>query len=116
MKFKIDTLNGFQIMPTEHLRDKNLSIKAKGLLCIMFSLPNNWDYSMKGLCKITNTGITAIRNIIGELELNGYLTREQIRENGKFEYIYHIYFSPKKVNPMKNCTGLKRFQTYINKK
>lgn len=114
MKFKIETLNGYQIMPTEHLRDKRLSLKAKGLLSVMYSLPNDWDYSINGLCAISNTGITAIRSIIAEIEINGYLTREQVRNKGKFEYIYHIYFKPKKVNPTRNCTSLRRFKTALN--
>ena len=115
MKFRIETLNGYQIMPTEHLRDKNLSLKAKGLLSIMYSLPEDWDYSMKGLSTITNTGITQLRSTIAELELKGYLTREQNRnEKGEWEYIYHVHFKKRKVS-YKNCTGLRRFQTALNK-
>ena len=115
MKFIIEQLDGYQIMPTEHLRNKKLSLKAKGLLCIMYSLPNDWDYSMNGLCKITNTGITAMRNIMTELELNGYLERIQQKNNkGQFEYNYKIYLKARKVE-IKNCTSLRRFQTALNK-
>lgn len=116
MKFIIDTLEGYQIMPTEHLRNQNLSLQAKGLLSIMYSLPNNWDYSIKGLCKITNTGITKIRSTLAEIELNGYMKREQRKnEKGKFEYIYHIYFKKKAVKPTEDCLSLKRFKTALNK-
>jgi predicted transcriptional regulator len=116
MKFIIETLNGYQIMPTEHLRNKELSLKAKGLLSIMYSLPNDWDYSMNGLCIITNTGITAIRNIIAELELKGYLLREQKKnEKGQFEYIYRVFFKKRTVKPTKEVLSLKRFKTALNK-
>ena len=117
MKFIIEKLEGYQIMPTEHLQNKKLSLKAKGLLSVMYSLPNDWDYSVNGLCKITNTGITAIRNIIAELEINGYLVREQTKnEKGQFEYIYHIYFKSRKIKPTENCTSLRRFKTAISKR
>lgn len=116
MKFIIEQLDGYQIMPTEHLRNKNLSLKAKGLLCIMYSLPNDWDYSMNGLCQITNTGITAMRNIMTELELNGYLERiQQKNEKGQFEYNYIIHLKKRKVK-LENCTSLRRFKTMLNKK
>lgn len=81
----------------------------------MYSLPNEWDYSVNGLCVITNTGITAIRNILAELELQGYLERSQQKNSkGQFEYLYKIYLKSRKVNPM-NCTKLKRFKTALNK-
>ena len=117
MKFKIETLNGYQIMPTEFLRDKELSLKAKGLLATCYSLPNEWDYSMRGLCTITNTGITAIRNIIAELELKGYLIRRQTKNlKGKYEYEYYVLIKPKKPkNVTESCLKLKRFKTYLKK-
>lgn len=116
MKFIIDTLKGYQIMPTEHLQNRDLSLKAKGLLSVMYSLPNDWDYSINGLCKITGTGITAIRNIIEELEINGYLFREQTKNHlGQFEYVYHIFFEKRKTKPTKDCLSLRRFKTTLNK-
>lgn len=116
MKFKIETLESYTVMPNKHLRDKNLSLKAKGLLCTMYCLPNEWDYSMNGLVKITNTGITAIRSTIAELEINGYITRQQQRnEKGQYEYIYIVHINKKRVAPTKNCTSLRRFQNYLKK-
>lgn len=110
MKFQIEKLDGYQIMPNEHLRNKELSLKAKGLLSIMYALPNDWDYTVNGLCKITNTGITAIRNILSEIELKGYLWREETHnEKGQFEYIYHIYHKKRK-QPLTNVTSLRRFK------
>lgn len=114
MKFNIEKLENFTVMPTCHLQDKNLSLKAKGLLSTFYYLPNNWDYNINGLCKYTNTGITAIRNILSELELRGYLWREQVRdENGKYCFIYHIYFKKRKVKPIEDCLSLKRFKTAL---
>lgn len=115
MKFKIESLDSFTVMPNSHLMDKNLSLKAKGLLSTMYSLPNTWDYSINGLCTITNTGITAIRNIIAELEIKGYLTRKQQRnDKGQWEYWYIVHIKKRKVNPIENCTSLRRFKTALN--
>ena len=109
MKFNIEKLENYTIMPTNHLQDKKLSLKAKGLLSTFYYLPNNWNYNINGLCQYTNTGITAIRNILAELEIKGYLKREQIRdENGKYDYIYHIYFKKQKVKITEDCLSLKR--------
>lgn len=116
MRFKIEQLKHYSIMPNSHLRDKNLSLKAKGLLSIFFSLPDDWDYSMNGLIKITGTKITTLRSTIAELELKGYIKRMQKRnEKGQFEYIYVVPIEPYKGTP-KNCTSLKRFaqQKHIN--
>ena len=116
MKFEIEKLEHFVVIPNDHLMDKNLTLKAKGLLSTMYSLPNDWDYSIQGLCRITNTGITAIRNIIAELELRGYLTRKQTRNTkGQWEYTYIVRI--KKINTSyKNCLSLKRFKTANNLK
>ena len=114
MKFNIEKLDGFQIIPTNYLKD-TISLKAKGLLTIFYSLPNDWDYTVKGLCKITNTGITAIRNILAELEINGYLTREQTKNyKGQFEYNYKIFIKKQKVEIIQNTTRLRRLKTYLN--
>lgn len=116
MKFKIETLSSYTVMPNTFLDDKRISLKAKGLLATFYRLPNDWDYSVNGLCKITNTGITAIRNILAELELYGYLIRKQERTiKGTFEYIYYIFLEPKKVSPM-NCTSLRKTKQYLDRK
>ena len=66
-------------MSNYHLRDRNLTLKTKGLLSIMLSLPEDWDYSIKGLVSICKENETAVRSALKELETNGYLTREKIR-------------------------------------
>lgn len=116
MKFKIETLPSYTVMPNVFIDDARISLKAKGLLATFYRLPNNWDYSMNGLCKVTNTGITAIRNILAELELYGYLIRNKERKNdGTFEWIYHIFINPRNVSPM-NCTSLRKSKEYLDRK
>ena len=100
---------GFSIISNNVFRDRNLSLRAKGLLCTMLSLPDNWDYSIAGLLKIINpidaNGKTtpihgqskdALYAILAELENHGYLLREQGRkQNGRLgRTIYHIYDAP----------------------
>lgn len=95
--FKIEKTKDFTIMSNYHLKDRNLSYKAKGLLSFMLSLPENWDYSLKGLCSISKESKDAIRSTLNELKLNFYLKIEPSRaENGKFEYNYLIYEKPYK--------------------
>ena len=85
----------YTVMSNYHLRDKELSLKAKGLLSFMLSLPNEWDYSVNGLTKVCKEGISAIRAILKELETCGYLQRMRVRDNeGKFGYVYNIYEEP----------------------
>jgi hypothetical protein len=62
--FKIEKNKNYTVMSNHHLRDKNLSYKAKGLLSFMLSLPEDWDYSMNGLESISKESIKAIRNIL----------------------------------------------------
>lgn len=66
-------------MSNYHLRGKNLSYKAKGLLSLMLSLPEDWDYSINGLVSISKEGVKAIRNILQELQRYGYLVIEKTK-------------------------------------
>ena len=68
--FKIEKTKDFTIMSNFHLRDRNLSFKAKGLLSFMLSLPPDWDYSLKGLCAISKENRDAIRSTLKELQYN----------------------------------------------
>jgi len=93
--FKIEKTKDYTIMSNYHLRDRNLSFKAKGLLSFMLSLPDDWDYSINGLVAISKEGVKAIRNILQELQNFGYLVIEKKQnEIGQFEYEYIIYESP----------------------
>lgn len=89
---KISKNKNYTTISNFHLQDSNLSLKAKGLLTLMLSLPENWDYSVKGLEKICIETKNTINNILKELETNGYLTRKMIFNNGKIsDWEYTIY-------------------------
>ena len=91
----------FSVMSNYHLRDMSLSLKAKGLLSLMLSLPENWDYTMKGLARICKDGIDSISGGIRELEAHGYLIRSRVRSaNGQLGSIeYTILEQPKAPSP-----------------
>ena len=93
--FRINKNTNYTVMSNYHLKDKNLSLKAKGLLSLMLSLPENWDYSINGLVSICKENIKAIRSGLVELETYDYLSRNRIqRDGGKFDYEYLIYEQP----------------------
>ena len=93
--FKIEKNKDFTVMSNYHLRDRNLCYKAKGLLSFMLSLPEDWDYSLKGLCAISKENKDAIRSTLKELQEYHYLEIEKVRGNkGYFEYNYLIYEKP----------------------
>lgn len=94
--FRIEKTKGYTIMSNHHLRNKELSLKAKGLLSQMLSLPDDWDYTLAGLSHINKESIDAIRTAIWELEREGYITRKQGRdEKGKMTAIeYTIFETP----------------------
>ena len=95
--FRIEKTRDYTVMSNYHLRDKSLSLKAKGLLSLMLSLPEDWDYTMKGLARICKDGIDSISGGIRELEAHGYLVRARVRnENGQLGSIeYTILEQPK---------------------
>lgn len=108
--FRVEKTKDFTIMSNHHLRNVALSLKAKGLLSLMLSLPENWDYTTKGLARICKDGVDSIGAAIKELEKHGYLTRQRIRDShgrlGDIEYTIHEQpiatpapFSPKRENP-----------------
>ncbi len=99
--FRIEKTRDYTVMSNYHLRDMSLSLKAKGLLSLMLSLPENWDYTMKGLARICKDGIDSISGGIRELEAHGYLVRARIRgANGQLGSIeYTILEQPKTPSP-----------------
>ena len=94
--FRIEKNKNYTVMSNHHLRNKELSLKAKGLLSQMLSLPENWDYTLAGLSRINKESIGAIRTAVWELEKAGYITRRQGRDSkGKMTSIeYTIYEEP----------------------
>ncbi|MCX4364413.1 MAG: hypothetical protein OSJ70_01380 [Bacilli bacterium] len=96
MVFKVEKIKDFTVMSNYHLRDKNLSYKAKGLLSYMLSLPEDWDYSLNGLVSCSKENIKAIKSILNELKKYEYVEINQGRKaNGHFEYEYIIREVPK---------------------
>lgn len=81
-------------------KDKTLSMKAKGLLCQMLSLPDNWNYSIAGLVTLVNDGESAVRSALKELEDAGYFRREQVRKDGKIAKIEYV------ISEVKNSENL----------
>ena len=77
--FRIEKARDYTVMSNYHLRDRSLSLKAKGLLSLMLSLPEDWDYTMKGLARICKGGIDSSSGGIRELEAHGYLVRQRER-------------------------------------
>ena len=94
--FRVERNTGYTVMSNHHLRNKELSLKAKGLLSQMLSLPEDWDYTLAGLSYINREKIDAIREAVRELERAGYITRRQGRDDkGKMTAIeYTIYEQP----------------------
>lgn len=104
--FRVEKTKDFTVMSNYHLRDKNLSLKAKGLLSQMLSLPEEWDYTLAGLACINKESKDAIRSAVNELEQAGYTTRRQTTtEGGRFgcnEYLIRerpVLPSPLPENP-----------------
>ena len=99
--FRIEKTRDYTVMSNYHLRDRSLSLKAKGLLSLMLSLPEDWDYTMKGLARICKGGIDSSSGGIRELEAHGYLVRARVRnENGQLGSIeYTILEQPEAPSP-----------------
>ncbi|MGN0533007.1 MAG: helix-turn-helix domain-containing protein, partial [Eubacterium sp.] len=97
---RVEKSNNYTVMSNYHLKEKEMSLKAKGLLSLMLSLPDDWDYSISGLESIIKENATTIRNVLGELEMFGYLMRERIQNGkGQFEYLYTVYEKPHTEKP-----------------
>lgn len=99
--FRIEKTRDYTVMANHHLRNTKLSLKAKGLLSLMLSLPEDWDYTTKGLAKICKDGVDSICSTVNELEEHGYVIRERIRNaKGQLTDIqYTILEQPKPSQP-----------------
>ena len=78
--FRVERNRGYTVMSNHHLRNRGLTLKAKGLLSQMLSLPDNWDYTLAGLSHINREKIDAIREAVRELEKAGYIVRSRERD------------------------------------
>ena len=92
---RVNKNKDYTTMSNYHFRDKELSLRAKGLLSQMLSLPEDWDYSIEGLASLNKEGVKAIRSTLQELEDRGYLIRTRVNdEKGHFAYVYDIFEKP----------------------
>ena len=96
--FRVNKNVNYTVMSNHHLQDKRLSLKAKGLLSYMLSLPDDWDYSLKGLTAGCRDGIDSVRSAVHELEDGGYLCRSKVRDaRGRIiDYNYEVFELPQK--------------------
>ena len=92
---RVNNTKGFTVISNYHFQDKEISLKAKGLLGLMLSLPSNWDYSINGLVAIVKENKAAVQSALKELEEHKYLKRTKVQdETGRFDYVYDIYEKP----------------------
>jgi hypothetical protein len=107
--FRVERTKDYTVMSNHHLRDKSLSLKAKGLLSQMLSLPENWDYTLAGLAQINKESKDAISTAVRELEQQGYIRRHQsVDAQGKFgksEYVIYEHPMPNKPSPENPPSG-----------
>ena len=99
--FRIERTRDYTVMSNHHLRNANLSLKAKGLLSMMLSLPEDWNYTTRGLAKICKEGVDAIGAALRELEAAGYIVRHKLRDRqGRIsDTEYVIYEQPQLRKP-----------------
>lgn len=99
---RVHKTSNFTVMSNYHFKEKKMSLKAKGLLSLMLSLPDDWDYSVSGLATLSKDGKDSIMSALGELEKFGYLSRVRLtNEKGQFTGIeYNIYEQPQMDSPM----------------
>ena len=103
---RVEKTKDYTVMSNHHLKDKQLSLKAKGLLSTILSLPDEWNYTVGGLVSICLEGESAVNSALKELKKSGYLKVDKILPNkengGKYEYIYNIYEQPKESQGIEN--------------
>ena len=96
---RVNKTSNYTVMSNTHLRDRSLSLKAKGLMSQMLSLPDDWDYSISGLAAINSEKESCIKSALNELKKSGYLvvTKKMPNEteSGRIEYVYDLYEEPK---------------------
>ena len=101
--FRIERTKDYTVMSNHHLRNRTLSLKAKGLLSMMLSLPDDWNYTTRGLAKICKEGVDAIGGALRELETAGYIVRHQLRDqHGRIcdtEYVIYEQPQPDTASP-----------------
>ena len=117
--FRVERNKGYTVMSNHHLRNKELSLKAKGLLSQMLSLPEDWDYTLAGLSFINREKIDAIREAVKELERAGYIVRSRERdEKGRLRGTDYVIFEQPQTPPVSDLPTLEnpmQLNKYIQK-
>lgn len=95
---RVNKTSNYTVMSNYHFKEKEMSLKAKGLLSMMLSLPDNWDYSVGGLVSLCKENETAVKSALNELKKFGYLKVTKLNpsetKSGRYEYIYDIFENP----------------------
>lgn len=99
---RVNKTKNYTVLSNYHFKEKGMSLKAKGLLSLMLSLPDDWNYSISGLVKLSKDGKDSVMSALGELEKFGYLLRTRVKnDKGQFSGVeYHIYEQPQQDFPM----------------
>lgn len=105
---RVNKTKDYTVMSNIHLKEKDMSLKAKGLLSLMLSLPEDWDYSITGLVALCKENESAIKSTLGELKYFGYLivTKKMPNEteSGRIEYEYNVYEQPHLKQALENLS------------
>lgn len=108
--FRVYKTKNYTTISNYHLKEKNMSLKAKGLLSVMLSLPEDWDYSIAGLVSISKENETSIKNTLDELKQFRYLEVIKLMPNesktGRIDYIYNIFEKPKQEGKKQDLENL----------
>lgn len=97
--FRVVKTKNYTMMSNQHLKDKRLTLKAKGLMSVMLSLPDNWDYTLKGLAAISKEGVDAVSEAVKELERSGYVIRNRKRdERGRLSGTEYLIYEDCQMN------------------
>ena len=104
----------FVTISNEVMRDKDLSLKAKGLYALVMSLPDDWDFTLKGICAISKENYTAVNSAIKELIDAGYCTRKQARADGRITGYDYIFYDSKNGSPCLGFLNMENQNQYNN--
>ena len=89
--FRVERTRDYTVMSNHHLKNTALTLKAKGLLSIILSLPDEWNYTTRGLAAICKEGVDAIGKALKELETAGYIIRHQLRGKGRPHHRHRVH-------------------------
>ena len=115
--FRIEKTRDYTVMSNHHLKDRTLTLKSKGLLSMMLSLPDEWNYTTRGLAAICREGVDSIGAALKELENHGYIRRTQLRdEKGKITDTEYVIYEMPQCEPPSSQVRLYRVrQSHIRK-